>query len=83
MVSNGIPTDRATMMPIRVPLLSEFHPLEEERGVPESLDEEEEEPSLLAPLEVDDGDVGDVLDAPVAIGPTLMVVVELGFPGAF
>lgn len=70
--------DRATMMPSRVPLLSEFHPLEEERGVPELL--EEEGPSLLAPLA---GDDDDVVDGPVAIGPTLMVVVELGFPGVF
>ena len=74
-----IPIDRATIIPLRVPLLSEFHPLEEERGVPEPL-EEEEGPSLLAPLA---GDDGDVVDGPVAIGPTLMVVVELGFPGVF
>lgn len=83
----GMPTAKATMIPIRVPRSREFQPEaveeEEEPGlelVPLLEEEEGEEPSppplpLVAVDDVDDG------DAPVATGPTSMVVVELGCPG--
>ena len=84
----GTPTARATMMPIRVPRSREFHPEslveEEEDSNPEPvplLDEEEGEEGvceILPVTAVEDVDVG---DAPVATGPTSIVVVELGCSG--
>lgn len=85
----GMPTARATMIPIRVPRSREFQPEaleDEEEPEPEPVplleEDEEEEPSppLLPLAAVDEVDVG---DAPVATGPTSMVVVELGCPGLF
>lgn len=73
------------MIPIRVPRSRESQAEALDVEEPESepvplLDEEEgEEASPPPPLvAVDDVDVG---DAPVATGPTSMVVVELGCPG--
>jgi hypothetical protein len=83
----GMPTARAMMIPIRVPRSREFQPEaleEEEEAEPEPvplLEEEEGEEASPPPLPlvaVDDVDAG---DAPVATGPTSMVVVELGCPG--
>jgi hypothetical protein len=80
----GIPTARATMIPILVPRSSELQPLEvawelelelEESAVSVPLAEESSPPPLVR---VDDLVVG---DAAVATSPTVVVVVEIGCPG--
>ena len=62
-----MPTDTPTMMTIRTGKLRLFQPLTEE------LESEEEEPSPLPVV-----DEVEELEPPVAIGPTVMVVVDVG-----
>lgn len=70
-----MPTDSATMIPIRALKSRLFQPLA--TGL--KLEEEPSPPLLPAVAEVEEA--GDVVEAPpVAIGPTLMVVVDAGWP---
>jgi hypothetical protein len=68
-MTDRTPTDTPTMMTIRTGKLRLFQPLVGEL----ELEEEEEEPSPLPVV-----DEVEELEPPVAIGPTVMVVVDVG-----
>jgi hypothetical protein len=78
----GIPTASETMIPMRVPKSRLLQPLADE---PELEEEPSPFPSLPTVGEVEEaGEVDEADDAgepAVAIGPTLMVVVDAGWPG--
>lgn len=78
----GMPTDSETMTPIRTPLSRLSHPVNRELGSEVGLELEvvPEPVSVPLPLLNDEGD--EVRAGLVATGPTSMVVVAMGWPGA-